>query len=153
MPIIDDILAGTSGYLEGRAIADVRSIRNIEQMQLRVMWEQLPEEAKQKIIAEQQAQARLANQRRMAFWGGGLIGIVCLFGLVAASTPSKTPEEVARQKQTFLNQKCDSRNRTVRSGYDYPVQGKVLSSGSTVCSFDGGRTWEALRPDPLGGPT
>ena len=62
MPIVDDILAGVNGYYEGRAIADVRSLRNIELQKMQMEFDAMTDEQKDRVRAAARERARLKQK-------------------------------------------------------------------------------------------
>jgi hypothetical protein len=88
MPIIDDILAGTSGYLEGRAIADVRSIRNIELQRMQMEFDAMSDEQKARVREAARRRAR-EQARRQSRNGIIFLAIVAIVMVLIAIGSSK----------------------------------------------------------------
>jgi hypothetical protein len=80
MPLIDDTLAGTSGYLEGRAIADVRSLRNIELQRVQMEWDAMTPEQQARVRAAAAARRRAIHQTTTR----RLIILLVLFAIMLA---------------------------------------------------------------------
>jgi hypothetical protein len=109
MPIIDDILAGTTGYLEGRAIADVRSLRNIELQRMQMEFDAMSDEQKDRVLKATAARNRgqISPVGRLIFFAIFIVIVLFYFSANAANADtilrSLSPEVQKSIKETRDN--------------------------------------------------
>ena len=79
MPIIDDILAGVNGYYEGRAIADVRSLRNIELQKMQMEFDAMTPEQQERVRAAAVARAKQQRDANRIGYGFAFVVIAVIY--------------------------------------------------------------------------
>ena len=141
MPIVDDILAGTTGYLEGRAIADVRSIRNIELQRMQMEFDAMSDEQKERVrkAAAEKAAARRylqAANARAAMTVVGMVFLAFAFLMVCAWIGAHAGETPIYDKDGKYQGSVHDYGRTQTfTDRDGRFTGSSVNNGNGTTSF------------------
>ena len=141
MPIIDDILAGTTGYLEGRAIADVRSLRNIELQRMQMEFDAMSDEQKERVrkAAAERAAARRylqAANARAAMTVVGMVFLAFAFLMVCAWIGAHAGETPIYDKDGKYQGSVHDYGRTQTfTDRDGRFTGSSVNNGNGTTSF------------------